>query len=309
MYTPSCASCPYLPSSSTHECHVCQLPVPSQLPVNKRDTCTVSTLPPEYCGDIVGEVVPSEGESVGGLEERRSGSHVGVLPLTVVDPACPAPSCLTYQLRGLAGYLSRPGPTSRAYLIPQGRLSSAATQRTTLLSEGRSDQGYCIIALGKHWLISGITFQLSNRDMLIAVHNAQVPPNLVAFQVCVYIHVMRRRLYRAARHIKIKRSIVFRLLKILEILLCVLFLQVKRMVHFMMYISYSALKGRTIRSHLTHIRVVRCQSIALTPALFKASWAEFIVLFPLRRLLLPEGGVHELLALLYKSNFQGYVQA
>ena len=284
------------------------MPVPSQLPVNNRDTCTVPTLPPEYCGDIVGEVVPSEGESVGGLEERRSGSHVGVLPLTVVDPACPAPSCLTYQLRGLAGYLSRPGPTSRAYLIPQGRLSSAATQRTTLLSEGRGDQGYCIIALGKHWLISGIAFQLSNRDMLIGVHNTQVTPNLVAFQVCVYIHVMRRRLYRAARHIKIKRSIVFRLLKILEILLCFLFLQVKRMVHFMMCISYSALKGRTIRSHLTHIRVVRCQSIALTPALFKASWAEFIVLFPLRRLLLPTGSVHELEALSYPSNSQGDVQ-
>lgn len=137
-YPPLCRThcvhfiCSHLPSSSTHECHVCKLPVPPQLPVNKRDTRThTQSFPPKYCSDIVREVVPSEGESVGGLEERRSGSHVGVLPLTV-DPACPAP-CLTYQLRGLAGYLSRPGPTSRAYLIPQGRLSSATTQRTTLL--------------------------------------------------------------------------------------------------------------------------------------------------------------------------------
>ena len=163
------------------------------------------TFPPKYCGDIVGEVVPSEGESVGGLEERRSGSHVAVLPLTGVEPACPAP-CLTYQLRGLAGYLSRPGPTSRAYLIPQGRLSSATTQRTTLPSaEGR------INALGKHQSIFGIAFQLSNRDMLIAVHNTQVIPDLVAFQVSLYIHVMGRA-YSAARHIKIKRSIVLKVL-------------------------------------------------------------------------------------------------
>ena len=159
--------CLYLPSSSTHECHVCKLPVPPQLPVNKRDTRThTQSFPPKYCSDIVREVVPSEGESVGGLEERRSG-HVGVEPASDCNPACnevnnnnnedkdnggnnndgngerqpcwragsdcepawPAP-CLTYQLRGLAGYLSRPGPTSRAYLIPQGRLSSAATPRT-----------------------------------------------------------------------------------------------------------------------------------------------------------------------------------
>ena len=52
--------------------------------------------------------------------------------------------CLTYQLRGLAGYLSRPGPPRSAYLIPQGRLSSPATPRTALCVEARAMLHCCI---------------------------------------------------------------------------------------------------------------------------------------------------------------------
>ena len=126
VFTPSIyASCPHLPSSCTHECHVCKLPVPPQLPVNKRDTRThTQSFPPKYCSDIVGEVVPSEGESVGGLEERRSGSHVGVLPLTVSGP------CLPGSLPDLsAAWLSRLSIPARP---DEPRLSDPT--RTTFLS-------------------------------------------------------------------------------------------------------------------------------------------------------------------------------
>ena len=185
-------SASHLSPAGTHESHICKLPVPPQLPVNKNHNSfhPKTSFSPKYGGDIVREVVPSEGESVGGLEERRSG-HVGVEPASDCNPACnevnnnnnedkdnggnnndgngerqpcwragsdcepawPAP-CLTYQLRGLAGYLSRPGPTSRAYLIPQGRLSSTATQRTTPDCD-------CITTLGKHCPISHFTACLS----------------------------------------------------------------------------------------------------------------------------------------------------
>ena len=142
----------YLPPSSTHESHVCQLPVPSQLPVNKRVTLAPypSSFTPEYCGDIVGEVVPSEGESVGGLlEERRrrsSGSHVGVLPLTVESSVSPS---LLPDLS--AAWLSRLSIPARPV---EPRLSDPT--RTTFLTchTTHNTEGRRAIAL-LHWVNIG----------------------------------------------------------------------------------------------------------------------------------------------------------
>ena len=79
----------HLPSPSAHESHVSQMPVTSQLPVNKTlcHTCHVCFPAPEDGGDIVREVVPAECESVGGLREQGRGSHVA--PVAASDCRLP----------------------------------------------------------------------------------------------------------------------------------------------------------------------------------------------------------------------------
>ena len=114
--------------------------------------------------------------------------------------------CLTYQLRGLAGYLSRPGPPRSAYLIPQGRLSSPATRRTAHSVEARAmlhcciDQVTNIFAIAFHQSVQAGRLQTPARRVFL----------LFKF---VYIHVVRLA-GGCARHIKIKRSIVCGLLEI-----------------------------------------------------------------------------------------------
>ena len=196
---------PHLPSPSAHESHVSQMPVTPQLPVNKTSchTCHVCLPAPEDGGDIIREVVPAESESVGGLREQLGrGSHVAPwLPLTA-----DCRPCLTYQLRGLAGYLSRPGPPRSAYLIPQGRLSFPATPRTAHSVEARAmlhcsiDQVTNIFAIAFHQSVQQADCKLQPRRVFL----------LFKF---VYIHVVGLA-GCGARHIKIKRSIVCGLLEI-----------------------------------------------------------------------------------------------
>ena len=205
MYTPSCASCPYLPSSSTHECHVCKLSVPPQLPVNKRDTRThTQSFPPKYCSDIVREVVPAECESVGGLREQLGrGSHVA--PVAASDCRLPTLPDLS------AAWLSRLSIPART--APE-RLSDPT--RTTFLPCNTTHSTLCVEARAMlHCCIDQVTniFAIAFHQSVQQADCKLQPRRVFLLFKFVYIHVVRLA-GGCARHIKIKRSIVCGLLEI-----------------------------------------------------------------------------------------------
>ena len=197
----------HLPSPSAHESHVSQMPVTSQLPVNKTlcHTCHVCFPAPEDGGDIVREVVPAECESVGGLREQLGrGSHVA--PVAASDCRLPTLPDLS------AAWLSRlsiPARTAPERLSDPTRTTflSCNTTHSTHSVEARAMLHYCcidqvtnIFAIAFHQSVQQADCKLQPRRVFL----------LFKF---VYIHVMGLA-GCGARHIKIKRSIVCGLLEI-----------------------------------------------------------------------------------------------
>ena len=193
---------PHLPSPSAHESHVSQMPVTSQLPVNKTlcHTCHVCLPAPEDGSNIVREVVPAESESVGGLREQLGrGSHVA--PVAASDCRLPTLPDLS------AAWLSRLSIPART--APE-RLSDPT--RTTFLP----CTAHCVEARAMlHCCIDQVTniFAIAFHQSVQQADCKLQPRRVFLLFKFVHIHVVGLA-GCGARHIKIKRSIVCGLLEI-----------------------------------------------------------------------------------------------
>ena len=194
---------PHLPPPSAHESHVSQMPVTSQLPVNKTSchTCHVCLPAPEDGGYIVREVVPAECESVGGLREQLGrGSHVA--PVAASDCRLPTLPDLS------AAWLSRLSIPAR--LAPE-RLSDPT--RTTFLPCTRHTAHSVKARAMLHCCIDQVTNIFAIAFHQSVQHCKLQPRRVFLLFKFVHIHVMSLA-GCGARHIEIKRSIVCGLLEI-----------------------------------------------------------------------------------------------